>query len=735
MNVRHSPASSSGLSGLTLHVILADSPEQELFVQHGLTIGRGESNAVCIPDAEVDPIHARIRRDAHGGFEIIADTPTAKLKVDSEDGDTETDRLALTDGVQFHIGSATFTCRKLASRPSVVVTANPWEVRCPRCHGSLVEAPGDARRCPDCELPVQYFTAGAKVGGQQSFRGWLPRQVGPYKVRAFVGQGGMGVVLRGIHEETDLPAAIKLPLIPPGQEEEWLRRFEGEVGTLEKLKHPNIVRLQDAGCDQHMAWLATDWVEGESLANVIEHARRQGQTLSIDRISDVLSQVLKGLEYLHGKQIIHRDLKPGNILIARDGLAKLADFGLARAVDGSPVTAVTRTGSVVGTHRYMAPEQYEGGEVTPASDIYAFGVIWYEMLTGIRPLSFPHSPVESRSEVPRDWRISLWQCLSEETGSRPTAKNLRALVDASKATGQEMNRDICPRRGSRFRYGSTTDSCANCGHEAEDHAPANDTHSSDREKLEQPESAPDTAATVDKADAWRYDLKRLLLGVPPIGLAGGILLQPQGPPAIVMLASLVAATFFAVMARLGAVPVYAGYFAGRNLDRMGLKRLYWMARYSAPAHSIAGAFAGTTIGACFDQDNSTMVIGCTMLGIVVASGLADDREGWSPLRAADAWRRCGVTLIAVLWMGSIPASLFAALPFLVGADHDDIRRLLLLPGLIAVPLLLVAMIALLSVTAAGSDRNVRSAVAVTAFWSIAFLGALLVGWSLPSGVV
>ncbi|MEX2389769.1 MAG: FHA domain-containing serine/threonine-protein kinase [Phycisphaeraceae bacterium] len=341
---------------MTLHVSQPGSPDQEVFVQHGLTIGRAESNPVCIPDADVDPIHARLRRDAQGGFEVVAETPTARLR--EGNGGTETERVRLTEGAEFHVGPATLTCCKLASRPSVVVTANPWEVRCPRCHGSLVEAPGDARRCPDCELPVQYFASGdgAEHEGMR-FRGWLPRRIGPYKTRAFAGQGGMGVVLRGIHEETDLPAAIKLPLIPAGQEGEWLRRFRSEVGTLRKLKHPNIIRLQDAGCDQHLVWLATDWVEGESLANVIDHVRRNGKRLSIEYICDVLQQVLKGLEHLHGKPIVHRDLKPANILLAHDGLVKLTDFGLARSPDGSPVTAVTRTGSVAGTHGYMAPEQ------------------------------------------------------------------------------------------------------------------------------------------------------------------------------------------------------------------------------------------------------------------------------------------------------------------------------------------------------------------------------------------
>jgi serine/threonine-protein kinase len=421
-------SSSSSLADMTLHVRQPDGSDQEVFVQHGLTIGRAESNPVCVPDPGIDPIHARILRQNEGGFEVVAETTAATIH-DLNAGQ-ETGRLELTADAQFQIGQAHFTCQQIAGRSSVVVTDNPWAVRCPRCHASLAEASTDLTHCPGCELPLQFFASSSNAEGGR-FRGWIPRKVGPYRIRGFVGQGGMGVVLKGLHTETDLPAAIKIPTVASDTDDEWLRRFESEARTLRELRHPNIVRLQETGRDQHLAWLATDWVEGHSLTPLVKRIKEAGMGPSLERIRDVLSQVLGGLAYLHKQGIVHRDLKPGNILIGRDGLVKLADFGLARDGAGAAATGVTRTGTVAGTQGYIAPEQMAGGPVSIAADIYAFGVVWYEMLTGYQPAGRFPSPGHWRGDCPEAWSKAVLAALSQTPDQRPSAERLSQVLGAA----------------------------------------------------------------------------------------------------------------------------------------------------------------------------------------------------------------------------------------------------------------------------------------------------------------
>ncbi|MDP6207815.1 MAG: serine/threonine-protein kinase, partial [Roseibacillus sp.] len=181
--------------------------------------------------------------------------------------------------------------------------------------------------------------------------------MGPYEIRKFVAKGGMGVVLRGIHEENDQLAAIKLPHPELVKDERWARRFEGEIKTLERLVHPNLVRLQASGREESLMWLAMDWVEGESLSGKI------GRGLGVEEVRSLMEQAVRGLGLLHGKGIMHRDLKPSNLLVGADGLVKLADFGLAKTVEGEE-SMLTRTGTLAGTGPYMAPEQWQGLELS-----------------------------------------------------------------------------------------------------------------------------------------------------------------------------------------------------------------------------------------------------------------------------------------------------------------------------------------------------------------------------------
>ena len=419
---------SSSVSEMTLLVEQPGLASQEVFLQHGISLGRAASNTVCVDDASVEAIHARVLRRPDGAM---------LLRCESRDGrvigaeGVPVAELALAPGTQFRLGVATITCRQRQTRTTVIVTDNPWQVRCPRCAESLVDVPKDLKACPHCQLPLVYFAQPpVKDSGRPGFAGWLPRKVGPYHVRGFVAEGGMGIVVRALHAETELPAAIKLLRGDLADDTVGQARFAGEVATLKRLKHPHVVRLQEAGREGHLAWLAMDWVQGRSLAGELSAAKKDSQLLSLDEIRNWLQQICAGLAYLHEQGLIHRDLKPGNILVAEDGVVRITDLGIARPVgDPAVTTMMTRTGAVLGTSGYMAPEQSEGQVLTQACDIYSLGVIWYEMLTGHLPAGGQLRWEEVRPDCPSVWRGVVEACLSAAPQERPAVTEVATALE------------------------------------------------------------------------------------------------------------------------------------------------------------------------------------------------------------------------------------------------------------------------------------------------------------------
>lgn len=188
-------------------------------------------------------------------------------------------------------------------------------------------------------------------------------QLGPYVIESLLGSGGMGQVFRARDTRLDRAVAIKI------SHEKFSGRFEREARAISALNHPHICTLYDIGPN----YLVMELVEGTPL---------QGP-LSADRAAEYAGQILDALEMAHRKGIVHRDLKPANILVTRQGV-KVLDFGLAHMKDGDPI--VTQPGAVMGTPSYMAPEQWEGKPPDARSDIYSFGCVFHEMLTGRRAL-------------------------------------------------------------------------------------------------------------------------------------------------------------------------------------------------------------------------------------------------------------------------------------------------------------------------------------------------------------
>ena len=209
-------------------------------------------------------------------------------------------------------------------------------------------------------------------------------RLGPYQILSLLGAGGMGEVYRARDTRLQRDVAIKVLPMDYGDDPELLKRLEREARAVSQLNHPNIVAVYDVGSEDGVEYVVMELLEGETLGRKIA-----GGPLSSRRALDYATQIARGLAAAHEKEIIHRDLKPENIFITRDGRVKILDFGLARQLRageaGHMTSKLTTPGMVVGTAAYMSPEQTRGLPLDRRSDIFSFGVVLFEMLSGKLP--------------------------------------------------------------------------------------------------------------------------------------------------------------------------------------------------------------------------------------------------------------------------------------------------------------------------------------------------------------
>jgi serine/threonine-protein kinase len=249
-------------------------------------------------------------------------------------------------------------------------------------------------------------------------------RLGKYQVIELLGQGGMATVYKGYHEEIDRYVAIKVLPPHPGLDAQFIERFKLEARTIARLQHPHIVPLYDYGEENGVLYLAMAFMDGGSLADLIDNGPMPLQT-----VEKILREIAAALSYAHRQGIIHRDIKPGNILLDSEGHALLADFGIVKLTSGG--ANLTGTG-VVGTPAYMAPEQIEAASIDARVDIYALGAVVYEMLTGQQPykgdtpmqvlLQHMQAPVprvcETRPELPDSLNYVMQRVMSKDPSAR-----------------------------------------------------------------------------------------------------------------------------------------------------------------------------------------------------------------------------------------------------------------------------------------------------------------------------
>lgn len=247
----------------------------------------------------------------------------------------------------------------------------------------------------------------------------IGEKLGSFRIEAILGTGAMGVVYRATSETSGKAAAVKVISSEIGQKQKSYERFRREAEILQQFRHPNIVRFLAVGRYQGTSYFAMEYVAGETLEQLI---RRRGP-LPWQEVVELGIQTCEALHYAHEHGVVHRDLKPSNLMVSEAGKIKLTDFGIAKDLDA---TALTATGRTLGTAAYMAPEQIRGTpEVSHKTDLYALGVVLYQLITG-------RAPFEGASAV------VLMHCHLNEAAPRPSARVAEIPVALDKLILQLM---------------------------------------------------------------------------------------------------------------------------------------------------------------------------------------------------------------------------------------------------------------------------------------------------------
>ncbi len=298
-------------------------------------------------------------------------------------------------------------------------------MECPKCQ---TNNPNESKFCMECATPLPGIREAEHTKTLETPKEDLTRGstfAGRYEIIEELGKGGMGRVYRV--EDKKIKQEIALKLIKPdiASDKKTIERFKNELTTARTIRHKNVCAMFDLGEEKGQHYITMEYISGEDLKGSI---RRFGH-LPIGKSISIAGQICEGLAEAHNLGVVHRDLKPNNIMIDKDGNARIMDFGIARSIREKGITG---SGIMIGTPEYMSPEQVEAKDVDQRSDIYSLGVVLYEMTTGRLPFEgdtpfaigikhkseAPKDPKEFNPQIPDDLSAVILKCLEKEKGKR-----------------------------------------------------------------------------------------------------------------------------------------------------------------------------------------------------------------------------------------------------------------------------------------------------------------------------
>jgi serine/threonine protein kinase/Tfp pilus assembly protein PilF len=300
-------------------------------------------------------------------------------------------------------------------------------IKCPKCQTDNLD---NQKFCGECATPLPSSediqisqTKTLETPAKELTRGTL--FAGRYEIIEELGKGGMGRVYRVEDKKLDQEVALKLIKSEVAKDKKTIERFRNELKTARMIAHKNVCRMFDLGEDEGAYFITMEYIRGEDLKSFIH---RSGQLAAGTSIR-IAKQICDGLSEAHKLGVVHRDLKSNNIMIDKEGNARIMDFGIARSAEGKKITGA---GVMIGTPEYMSPEQVEAKEVDQRSDIYSLGIILYEMLTGRVPFEgdtpftigvkhkseIPKNPKELNTHISDDLSSLILRCLEKDKGER-----------------------------------------------------------------------------------------------------------------------------------------------------------------------------------------------------------------------------------------------------------------------------------------------------------------------------